>query len=74
MSCLRIQLLLEVVKWSTGYNIPENDRCSNSSTGWTILCLNFTEKNYGTKLNYDPKNTLHMGMCFTNITINHFIF
>ena len=44
MSRFRIQLLLEDNTWSTRYNIPKNDRYSNSSTEWTLLILNFTVK------------------------------
>ena len=31
----RIQFLLEDNTWSTRYNIPKNDRYSNSTTQWT---------------------------------------
>ena len=34
MGRFRIQLLLEDNTWSTRYNIPKNDRHSNSSTQW----------------------------------------
>ena len=43
MGRFRIQLLLEDNTWSTRYNIPKNDRYSDSSTQWTKLSLNFTE-------------------------------
>ena len=49
----RIQLLLEDNNWSTRYNIPQNDRSSDTSTDWTKLSLNFTEEKYSTKLVYD---------------------
>ena len=39
MGRFRIQLLLEDNTWSTGYNIPKNDRYSNSSTQWTLVNL-----------------------------------
>ena len=42
MGRFRIQLLLEDHTWSTRYNIPKNDRYSDSSTQWTKLSLNFT--------------------------------
>ena len=39
MGRFRIQLLLEDNTWSTRYNIPKNDRYSNSSTQWTLVNL-----------------------------------
>ena len=45
MGPLRSQLLLEDKTWSTRYNIPKNDRYSDSSTQWTKLSLNFTVEN-----------------------------
>ena len=35
MGRFRFQLLLEDNTWSTRYNIPKNDRYSDSSTNWT---------------------------------------
>ena len=49
MGRFRIQLLLGANTWSTRYNIPKNDRYSNSSTDWTLVSLIFTEENYGKK-------------------------
>ena len=74
MGRFRIQLLLEDNTWSTRYNIPKNDRYSNSSTQWTKLSLNFTVENYGIKLIYDEIYTPHADMCFSNITITHSVF
>ena len=37
MGRFRIQLILEDNTWSTGYNIPKNDRYSDTSTDWTLL-------------------------------------
>ena len=71
MGRFRIQLLLEDNTWSTRYNIPENDRYSDSSTDWTKLNLNFTVENYGDKLVYDEIDTVHADMSFSNITITH---
>ena len=71
MGRFRIQLLLEDNTWSTRYNLPKNDRYSDSSTQWTKLSLNFTEENYGIKLIYDQIDTPHADMCFSNITISH---
>ena len=70
----RIQLLLEDNTWSTRYNIPKNDRYSNSSTQWTLVNLNFTEENYGIKLIYDQIDTPHADMCFSDITITHSVY
>ena len=50
MGRFRIQLLLEDNTWSTRYNIPKNDRYSDSSTDRTLVSLNFTQENYGIKL------------------------
>ena len=71
MGLFRIQLLLEYNTWSRRYNIPKNDRYSESSTDWTKLSLNFTEQNYGIKLIYDEIDTAHADMCFLTITITH---
>ena len=45
MGRFRIQLLLEDNTWSTRYNIPKNDRYSDSSTQRTLVNLNFTVQN-----------------------------
>ena len=74
MGRFRIQLLLEDNTWSTRYNIPKNDRYSNSCTQWTLVNLNFTEENYGIKLIYDQIDTPHADMCFSDKTITHFIY
>ena len=73
MGRFRIQLLLEDNTWSTIYNIPKNDRYSDSSTDWSKLSLNFTVENYGIRLIYDEIDTAHADMCFSNITITHSI-
>ena len=70
----RIQLLLEDNTWSTRYNIPKNDRYSDTSTDWTLVSLNFTEENYGIKLIYDQRDTPHADMCFSNITITYSVY
>ena len=46
----RIQLIFHDNTWSSGYNIPKHDRCSDTSTDWTELSLNFSDENYGIKL------------------------
>ena len=71
MGRFRIELLLEDNTWSTRYNIPKNDRYSDSSTQWTLVNLNFTVENYGIRLVYDQIDTAHADMCFSNITITH---
>ena len=71
MGRFRIELLLKENTWCTRYNIPKNDQYSISSTEWTLLNLNFTEENYGTKLIYDQIDTPHADMCFSNISITH---
>ena len=74
MGRFRIQLLLEDNTWSTRYNIPKNDRYSNSSTQWKLVNLNFTVENYGIKLIYDQIDTPHADMCFSNISITHSVY
>ena len=74
MGGFRIQLLLEDKLWSTRYNIPKNDRYTDSSTQWTKLSLNFTEENYVIKLIYYQIDTAHADMCFSNITITHSVY
>ena len=73
MGRFRNQLLLEDNTWSTRYNIPENDRYSDTSTDWTLVSSNFTVDNYGIKLIYDEIDTPHADMCFSNITITLYI-
>ena len=74
MGRFRIQLLLGDNTWSTRYNIPKNDRYSDSSTQWTLVNLNFTIENYGIRLIYDQIDTPHADMCFSNITIIHSVY
>ena len=69
----RIQIILEDNIWSTRYNIPRNDRYSNSSTDWTFVSLIFVEI-YGIKFIYDQIDTPHADMCFTNITKTHAVY
>ena len=63
----RTQLLLKDYTWSTRFNIPENDRYSNSSTVWTLLCLSFTVETYGIKIIHDEFDRVLADMCFGNI-------
>ena len=67
----RIQFLLENNTWSTQYTIAKNDQYSDTSTGWTFLTLEFTQKNYGNKIIYDQIDSAHTDMCFSNFTITH---
>ena len=74
MGRFRNQLLLENKTWSTRYNIPKNDRCSNSPTQWTKLSSNFTAKNCGIKILDDETDGAQADMCFSKITITHFVY
>ena len=74
MARFRIQKLLEDNTWSTRYNIPKNDRYSDTSTNWTLVGLYFAEENYGNKLIYDQIDSPHADVCFCNITITHSVF
>ena len=73
MGRFRVQLLLQDNTWSTRYNIPKNNRYSNSPTQWSKLSLNFTEENYGIKLILDEIDSAHSDMCFGNFLITHSI-
>ena len=70
----RIQWLLEDNTWSTQYNIAKNTQCSDNSTYWTLLNLDFTVENYGIKLISDQIDKPHADMCFSNITITHSVY
>ena len=74
MGIFRIELLLEDNTWSTRYNIPKNDRYSDSSTEWTLVNLNFTVENYAIKLIHDQIDTPHADMCFSNIKFTHSVY
>ena len=71
MGRFRIQFLLEDITWSTPYNIPKNNRCSDTSTDWTLGNLNLAVENYGIRIIFDQIDTPHGEMCFSNITITH---
>ena len=71
MDRFRVQLSLEDNTWSTRYNIPKNDRYSDSSTQWANLGVNFTEEKYEIKLIYDETDTPRADMCLSNVTITH---
>ena len=74
MGRFRFQLIIEDNTRSTRYNIPKNDRYSDSSTQWTLVNLMFTVENYGIKLIYDQIDTPHADICFSNITKTHFVY
>ena len=74
MGRFRIQLLLEDNTWSTQYTIAKNTNYSNSSTEWSLLNIDFTQKSYGIKIIYDQIDTAHADMCFSNITITYSVF
>ena len=62
MRRFRIQLLLDDNTWSTRYNIPKNDRYSDSSTVGTLVNLNFTIENFGVRFIYDEIDSAHADM------------
>ena len=74
MGSFRIQLLLNDNTWSARYNIPKNDRKTNSSNQWMKLSLNFTVENSGNELIYDQINTPHADMCFSNFIFTHSVY
>ena len=73
MSRFRVQLFLKDNTWSTKYDIPKNDRYSNSSTDWTLVSVNFNVENYVVKLIYDQRDAPHADMCSSVFTITHSI-
>ena len=73
MGRFRIQLLLEDNTWITQYTVSKNTQYS-TSTEWKLLNLDFTTEIYGIKLIYDQYETPHSDMCFSNITITHFVY
>ena len=74
MGRFKILLLLENNSWTTQYVINENDQCSDNSTQWKLLNLDFTVKNYGIRLAYDRIKSAHADMCFSNIMITHSVY
>ena len=74
MGRLRNQLSIEDDTWSIRYNLPKNDRYSDSTTDWTKLISIFTVKNYGIKLIRDQIGTLYGDMCFSNAIITHSVY
>ena len=50
MGRFRMQLLPKDNTWSTRYNIPKNDRYSETSTDWTLVSLIFTVEKCGIEL------------------------
>ena len=74
MGRFRIQLLLEDNTWSTRYNIPKNDKYSDTSTQWTKLSINVTDEKYGIKLYYDKIDSAHAEMGFSKNTITHSLY
>ena len=74
MGRFRIQLLLDDNVWTTQYTIGKNEGCSDNSTAWTLLNLDFTVENYGIKLIYDQIDKTHADMSFSNITKTHSVY
>ena len=70
----RIQILLETGNWENKYTIEKNSQFSNSSTEWTHLSLDFTQKNYGIQLIFDRISSAHADMSLSNISITHTLF
>ena len=66
--------MLDDNTWSTQYNMPKNDRYSDSSTDWTLLNLGFTVEIYGKKLISDQIDTTLADMCFKKITLKHSVY
>ena len=74
MGRFRIQLLLDDNVWTTQYTIGKNEGYSDNPTDWTLLNLDFTVENYGSKLIYDQIDSAHGDMSFSNITITHNVY
>ena len=74
MGRLRIQLLLSDNTWSSVYTIEKNTQFTDNSTDWSLLNLDFTQKNYGIKLIYDQIESAHGDMGFSNFTITHSVY
>ena len=74
MGRFRIQLLLEDNTWSTRYNLPINDRYSDSLTDWTLVSLNFNVEIYGIKLIYDQIDTPLADMCFSSFSVTYSVY
>ena len=74
MGRFRIQLFLEDDTWNTQNTIAKNTQYNTTSTGWTLLNLDYTVENYGIKLVYDQSDKPHADMCFSNITITHSVY
>ena len=55
------------------HKISKNDICSNSSTDWTTLSLDFTVEKYGIKLIDGEIDTALAYMSFSNNTITFFV-
>ena len=70
----RIQFLLKDNAWGTRYIIPKNDRCSNSSTEWTLLSLNYKLNNFGTELIYEKFDSPVADMCFSDIISTYSVY
>ena len=71
MGRLRIHFLSSDNTCSARYNIPKNDRHSESSRKWTLVSLIFPVENCGFKVNYDQIDTPQANMSFSNITTTH---
>ena len=69
----RFQLLLANITWSARYNIPKNDRYSDSSTDWILVRFYFLE-DHDIRLTDDQIDTHHTNMCFRKFTLPHSVY
>ena len=71
MGRFRKQILTKDNVWLTKFIIAKTTQFSTLSTDWIILSLKITDENCGVKFIYDPIDSAHADMCFSNITITH---
>ena len=69
MGRFRSQPLSSDNSWSFRYNIPENDRCSNSSGQRKQVSSYIKIENYGIKVVYDQIHKQHDHMYFCDISM-----
>ena len=74
MGRFRIQLILDDNTRSTQYTIPKTSQYSDNSTDLTLLNSVFAVENYGIKLILDEIVTAHSDMCFSIMTITHYVY
>ena len=74
MGRIRLPLLVGDNTWSTRFNIPKNDRHSNSPTDWTLVSFNFSIETYGIELVYSQEDIVLVEMCFSVFSIPLLVF